>query len=74
MLTEMGPSRIDTEIRALGPNGGGSIDLLKCYLKFSTEVTRSKVSFEGGQAYLGLFLKVSRGAGSGIKYSFDCLI
>lgn len=56
----MGPSKIDLEIRALGPNGGGSVNLLKQFLRFATSVCMSKQNFENGQAYLALFLKVWR--------------
>ena len=57
-LMSKGPSAIELEVTSLGPEAGGSIELLVQFLQMLLTSLRSKVNFEVTQAYLGLFLKV----------------
>jgi U3 small nucleolar RNA-associated protein 21 len=60
MLKELGPSAVDAELRSLGPEGGGSVELMYNFLTFINEMLKTNKDFELIQAYLGLFLKVRR--------------
>ena len=55
----MGPSAIDAELQALGPQWGGSVDLIKLFLTFLRHIFETNREFELAQAYLALLLKVS---------------
>lgn len=57
-LKELGPSSIDTEIRSLSPDGGGSLEAMEQFLRFCDHILESRNNFELINAYLGLFLKV----------------
>ena len=58
-LKELCPSGLDSELRSLGPDGGGSEALLGRFLRLLQAVTATRTDFELTQAYLGLFMKVS---------------
>jgi len=55
---EKGPSAIDIEIRALAPEGGGSIPLMQTFLTLLQKQLENKTNFETVHAHLGLFLQV----------------
>ncbi|ESO94510.1 hypothetical protein LOTGIDRAFT_215492 [Lottia gigantea] len=55
---ELGPSRIEVEIRSLVPEGGGSVDIMVQFVKFINYILSTNKNFEIAQAYLGLFLKL----------------
>ncbi|XP_073480708.1 WD repeat-containing protein 36 [Aquarana catesbeiana] len=57
-IKEMGPSNIDTEIRNLAPEGGGSVEVMQSFLKMIGRMLDIKRDFELAQAYLALFLKI----------------
>jgi U3 small nucleolar RNA-associated protein 21 len=61
VLMEMGPSALDLEVRALSPEGGGSLALMQQFINMLHLGLRTKKHFEAVQAYLGLFLKVGTG-------------
>ncbi|GJQ84496.1 hypothetical protein Trydic_g15689 [Trypoxylus dichotomus] len=56
-LKDYGPSKIDYEIKALAPEGGGSIELMLQFLKCIEYMIKSNKDFELAQAYLNVFLK-----------------
>ena len=58
LLKSLSLLEIDTEIRALAPDGGGSIGLLELFLDFVENAIESKQNFEIVQAYLSLFLSL----------------
>ena len=49
---------IFSPLRSLGPDGGGSEELLSQFLEMISACFESRMDFEAAQAYLGLFLKV----------------
>lgn len=51
------PSSIEAEINSLGPDSGGSIELIKQFLRLINLMLKSNRDFELAQSYLGLFLK-----------------
>ncbi|XP_075692850.1 WD repeat-containing protein 36 [Rhinoderma darwinii] len=57
-IKELGPSSIETEIRNLAPEGGGSIEVMQSFLKMIEKMLETKMDFELAQAYLALFLKI----------------
>ncbi|KAM4049607.1 WD repeat-containing protein 36 [Anomaloglossus baeobatrachus] len=57
-IKELGPSGIDTEIRNLAPEGGGSVEVMQSFLKMIGSMLETKLDFELAQAYLALFLKI----------------
>ncbi|EPY86645.1 hypothetical protein CB1_000304014 [Camelus ferus] len=57
LLKELGPSGIETELRSLSPDCGGSIEVMKSFLKMIRMMLERKRDFELAQAYLALFLK-----------------
>lgn len=59
LLKEMGPSGIETELRSLSVDGGGSVEVMQSFLKMIGVMLDRKRDFELAQAYLALFLKVS---------------
>ena len=58
LLLDMGPSAIDTELRALSPTGGGSFRLCTQFVRMCDVMLRTRKFFEFVQSCLGLFLKV----------------
>lgn len=56
-LTALGPSRIDFEIRSLHPDGGGSVVLMRQFLRLLEQMLVSNANFELAQTYLAVFLK-----------------
>ncbi|KAJ8287031.1 hypothetical protein GJAV_G00046230 [Gymnothorax javanicus] len=58
MLKEMGPSAIDSELRALAPDVGGAVEVMRCFLRMVGSMLDSKRDFDLAQAYLALFLKL----------------
>ncbi|KAG9487945.1 hypothetical protein GDO78_007643 [Eleutherodactylus coqui] len=54
----LGPSGIETEIRNLAPEGGGSVEVMQSFLKMIGRMLETKLDFELAQAYLALFLKI----------------
>lgn len=58
LLKEMGPSRIDTELRELAPELGGSVEVMQAFLRMIASMQSTKRDFELAQAYLALFLKL----------------
>uniref|UniRef100_A0A8D0KL04 WD repeat domain 36 n=2 Tax=Sus scrofa TaxID=9823 RepID=A0A8D0KL04_PIG len=58
LLKELGPSGIETELRSLSPDCGGSIEVMKSFLKMIEMMLDRKRDFELAQAYLALFLKL----------------
>ena len=59
-LKEMGASHIDTEIRSLAPEGGGNVAVMVEFLHMVDWAMKTCRDYELVQAYLGLFLKVSK--------------
>ncbi|XP_036385144.1 WD repeat-containing protein 36 [Megalops cyprinoides] len=58
LLKELGPSAIDTELRGLAPDGGGTLDVMQSFLRMVGSMLDSKRDFDLAQAYLALFLKL----------------
>lgn len=57
-LKEMGPSSIDSELRSLAPDYGGSVKVMQSFLRMVGAMLDSNRDFELAQAYLALFLKL----------------
>jgi U3 small nucleolar RNA-associated protein 21 len=57
-MKKMGPSAIDIEIRSLGEDMGGSVELMQKFLQFILYVLTTRRDFELANAYLALFLKL----------------
>jgi hypothetical protein len=55
----LGPSGIETELRNLSPDDGGSVEVMRSFLSMIGMMLDRKRDFELAQAYLALFLKVS---------------
>ncbi|KAK2499927.1 hypothetical protein MC885_008710, partial [Smutsia gigantea] len=58
LLKELGPSGIETELRSLSPDCGGSVEVMQSFLKMIGMMLDRKRDFELAQAYLALFLKL----------------
>ncbi|XP_028722882.1 WD repeat-containing protein 36 [Peromyscus leucopus] len=58
LLKEIGPSGIETELRNLSPDDGGSVEVMQAFLKMIGMMLDRKRDFELAQAYLALFLKL----------------
>jgi len=58
LFLEKGPSAIDIEIRALAPEGGGSIPLMEQFILLLNNELKNKTNFEIVNAHLGLFLQI----------------
>ncbi|XP_019387266.1 PREDICTED: WD repeat-containing protein 36 [Crocodylus porosus] len=58
LLKVMGPSNIETELRGLAPEGGGSVEVMQSFLRLIGMMLNTKCDFELAQAYLALFLKL----------------
>jgi len=59
LLKLMGPSAIDVELRSLGPDGGGSEEMLHHMMQLLLSQLKTGKDFELVQAYMSLFLKVT---------------
>lgn len=57
-LKTLSPSSIEAEVTSMAPDVGGSIDVMKQYLKMIDVLLKSNKDFELAQSYLSLFLKV----------------
>lgn len=57
-ISNLNPSMIDYEIRALSPLGGGSVVLMTKFLEMIVEMFNKNESFELAQSFLALCLKV----------------
>lgn len=57
-LRNMSPSETDVEFRSLGPDAGGSVELLCIVLQCFVELLRIGKDYELIQAYISLFLKL----------------
>ncbi|GFO27669.1 WD repeat-containing protein 36 [Plakobranchus ocellatus] len=55
---EMGPSKIDAEIRLLSADEGGSDEVMQYFLEFIESTLQTNKDFELAHSYLALFLKV----------------
>ena len=60
MLKDMSPSSIDSEFRSFSPDAGGSYQAMETFMKFLLSQLKTSKNFELVEAYLGLFLKVSK--------------
>nr|XP_025147926.1 WD repeat-containing protein 36 isoform X2 [Bubalus bubalis] len=58
LLKELGPSGIETELRSLSPDCGGSVVVMKSFLRMIGVMLDRKRDFELAHAYLALFLKL----------------
>ncbi|KAL1773937.1 WD repeat-containing protein 36 [Sigmodon hispidus] len=58
LLKELGPSGIESELRNLSPDDGGSVEVMQGFLKMIGMMLDRKRDFELAQAYLALFLKL----------------
>lgn len=54
----MGPSALDMEVRSLGEDMGGSIDLMEKFMEYLLYLMTTRKNFELANSYLALFLKV----------------
>ncbi|XP_074612173.1 WD repeat-containing protein 36-like [Acropora palmata] len=61
LLKSMGPSSIDAEIRSLGPEAGGDLQLLQLFMLFIEHQLGTRRDFELTEAMLGLLLKLHGG-------------
>lgn len=64
LLKDMGPSAIDTELRALAPDMNGTLEQMQAFLRMIGAMLDSKRDFDLAQAYLALFLKVRQASGT----------
>ncbi|NXN42272.1 WDR36 protein, partial [Rhinoptilus africanus] len=58
LLKTLGPSHIEIELRGLAPEGGGSVEVMRSFLRMIGMMLNKKYNFELAQAYLALFLKL----------------
>ncbi|EDV23009.1 uncharacterized protein TRIADDRAFT_27735 [Trichoplax adhaerens] len=58
IMKSLGPSAIDFEIRMLGPDTGGSHDLLGSFMLLCEDLLKTGNDYEIVQSYLSLFLQV----------------
>ena len=58
LMKKLPPTGIDSEIRSLAPEHGGSLEGLQHFMEFMLSQLKKHVNFELIEAYLGLFLKV----------------
>ncbi|KAG6438520.1 hypothetical protein O3G_MSEX000035 [Manduca sexta] len=56
-LKSLSPAAIEAEVNSMGPDVGGSIELMKQFLVMLNVMLNSNRDFELAQSYLGLFLK-----------------
>ena len=57
-LKELGPAATDVEMRSLGPEGGGSDEMLGHMIQLLLHQLKTGRDFELTQALMSLFLKV----------------
>merc|ERR1712150_74120 len=57
-LKKLSPSETDVELRLIGPDGGGDIEMLIQFLKVLIDSTKAGKDFELIQSYISLFLKL----------------
>ena len=57
-MKKMGPSAIDIEIRSLGEDMGGSVELIQKFLQFILYILSTRRDFELANSYLALCLKL----------------
>ena len=58
MLKSLGPSATDVEMRSLGPEGGGSEEMLAHMMQLLLDQLKTGKDFELLQAHMSMFLKV----------------
>ena len=58
LMKKLPPASIDSEIRSLSPEHGGSLEGLQHFMEFMLSQLKTCMNFELIEAYLGLFLKV----------------
>ncbi|XP_072570982.1 WD repeat-containing protein 36 isoform X2 [Paramormyrops kingsleyae] len=58
LLKDLGPSAVDTELRALAPDMNGALEQMQAFLRMIGTMLDSKRDFDLAQAYLALFLKL----------------
>ena len=58
LLTTMGPSSLDSELRLLSPHSGGTMNLLNEFCLMIIECLVSKKQYELVNSYFSLFLQV----------------
>lgn len=56
-LKSLSPSSIEAEVTSMAPDAGGSLEVMKQFLKMLDILLRSNKDFELAQSYLSLFLK-----------------
>lgn len=56
-LTNLGPSMIDFEVKSMHPDGGGSIAVMRQFMKMVAYMFDTNLNFELAQTFLGIFLK-----------------
>ena len=69
LMKKLPPAGIDSEIRSLAPEHGGSVEGLQHFMEFLLSQLKNHVNFELVEAYLGLFLKVPTSINS-----FACMV
>ena len=57
-LKSLGPAATDVEMRSLGPDGGGSEEMLHHMIQLLLQQLKTGKDFELLQAHMSLFLKV----------------
>ena len=57
-LKSLGPAATDVEMRSLGPDGGGSEEMLAHMIQLLLDQLKTGKDFELIQAHMSLFLKV----------------
>ena len=57
-LKKLSPAETDVEFRLLGPDGGGSKEILCSFIEVLIELTKSGREYELIQSYISLFLKL----------------
>ncbi len=58
LMKRLPPAGIDSEVRSLAPENGGSLEALQHFMEFMLSQLKTHMNFELIEAYLGLFLKV----------------
>lgn len=57
LITSLGPSMVDFEIKSLDPHAGGNDTVMLQFMKMIHFMLASNRNFELAQSYLGVFLK-----------------
>ena len=58
LMRNLSPAAIDSEMRGLAPENGGSLEWLQHFMQFLLSQLKANTNFELVESYLGLFLKV----------------